>query len=135
MAAPRPFKYPKGGQRKGLIIPKERELPVDPLERFQFWKEVIRRAANVAWHQLYRMKDELEAVASACHRSRDRRFLLDGVLRLYQSESLPGMFRRLELAAKAQEIISALDTVTPAPTTSPAAPRPGGLRLLKGGRA
>ena len=131
MAAARPFKYDRRDRRNRLRVPRESELPADPVERFKLRQEVIRRAGLVVSSQLYRMEDELEAVARACRSARYRRILLVDLLSHYGSGLFSSGHQRV--AAKARDVVAALEGAPSPLPTSPAPPE--SLRLLRGGRA
>lgn len=131
--AARAFKYqPRGVDRRKdmLRLPRESELPADPIQRFKLRQEVIRRAECLMWNQLYHMEHELEAVARACRGPQYRRRLLVDMLSHYAHESMECNARR-RVAAKAREVVAALE----APALVSPTPPEEGLRLLRGGRA
>jgi len=57
--AARPFKHKKAQGPEWLRVSRRDQLPDDPIQRFKFRQELVRRAENIAWNQLYAMENEL----------------------------------------------------------------------------
>ncbi|SRR5216683_4352124 len=115
--AARPFKHKKAQRPEWLRVPRRDQLPDDPIQRFKFRQELVRRAENIAWNQLYAMENELGAVARACRGPKYRRSLLIRMLSHYEHEPLVSKQRR-RVAAVARGL--ALEGPTsPAPAAGP----------------
>lgn len=115
--AARPFKHKKAQRPEWLRVRRRDQLPDDPIQRFKFRQELVRRAENIAWNQLYAMENELGAVARVCRGPKDRRSLLIRMLSHYEHEPLVSKQRR-RVAAVARGL--ALEGPTsPAPAAGP----------------